>query len=159
MTEYLLPQGLPRQRSFSSSSWRKASGLSPVRDAEFAILSSIKSDFKNIVSEFQEINGQIKSLRDKSVVYGVKLYDLGNEVYLLKCPLDIIVERFEDEFIARFPEIEVFGSGSTESESIHALKKEIIDLYIELSHTAVDEMGLLPKMWSRILNQLIAGSK
>jgi hypothetical protein len=85
-----------------------------------------------------------------------QLHDLGDEDYTLTESILILIEEYPDDVvIARFPELGVFGEGSTDNEAILKLKDAILDLYDELTETESDVLGKLPKMWLRILNKLI----
>lgn len=125
----------------------------PVKDADLLIkLSLIEDKFH---SEIISIENLIKDLHQRPAVYNAKLYDLGHDKYILNNPIEVVIEKYEEETIARFPELELFFSSSTESEAIIGLKQEIIDLFVELASSKEKELGLLPKMWRRILKTLI----
>ena len=135
--------------------WSKAEDFTPISPAELAILTSVRSDFRNIEKIVRDLAEGIKNLQEKPIVYTTYVYDLGNKKYKLKNPINIVIEVYEDEFIAKFPELEIFGSGNTETESILALKEEIITLYVELADSSEKELGRLPQMWRRTLKKLI----
>ncbi len=130
--------------------------FAPIGQAELAILTSIlQSDFRNIERFVRDLTEGIKNLQEKPTFYTTYIHDLGNKKYKLKNPINIVIEVYEDEFIAKFPELEIFGSGNTETESILGLKEELIALYVELVNSSEKELGRLPQMWRRILKQLI----
>ena len=135
--------------------WQRLSNLTPLTDVELSVVSSIKSEFRDVSHRINEIAEMLKVLREKAITYSVKIYDLNSEKCILKYPVDIVLEKYDDEVIARFPELEVFGSGNTESESLIELKREILDLYADLESSGENELGPLPQMWKRILRQII----
>lgn len=144
-----------RQRK--STSWPpETTDFAPIGQTELAILTSIfKSDVKNIQKIICELKEEIKNLQGRETIYETSLYDLGNKKYKLRNPINIIIEVYEDEFIAKFPELEIFGSGNTETMAILDLKNEIIILYDELVNYSEKELGRLPQMWRRILKKLV----
>lgn len=127
----------------------------PLRDADLALMASLRSDFLFIKSGIEQLQITLQKIDDKPIAHATKIYDLGIESVSLKSPLDITIEKYDDECIASVPELETFGSGTTESEAIMELKREIISLYNDLSSTNPNELGSLPKMWLRILNMII----
>lgn len=148
---------LTRVQSRKSALWPEPKDpYAPIDQAEWAILTSIlQSDFKSIEKIIRDITESIKNLQEKPTFYTTYIYDLGDKKYKLKNPINIVIEVYEDVFIAKFPELEIFGSGNTETASILELKEEIITLYVELVNSSEKELGRLPKMWRRILKQLI----
>lgn len=106
------------------------------------------------VLEEKVVNLQ-EELASRPVVKNATLHDLHIEGYKLKSPIQILIEEYEDECVARFPEIEVFGSGDTEPEAVANLRNEIIVLYKDLKTSNDDQLGKLPRAWRRILAKLI----
>ena len=93
----------------------------------------------------------------RPVKYNVQIRDLGDEDYFLKEPLLITIQEFpgEDDIIASFPELELFGDGVTETEAIANLKFEILDMYDELIGENPSGLGEKPQAWLRILKSVI----
>lgn len=84
------------------------------------------------------------------------LFDLGEEDYILKYPITVLVEEYNSgDVIARLPEIEVDGFGLTDAEAIQNLKIGVLDLYDELTECDPEGLGKLPRMWLRILEKII----
>jgi hypothetical protein len=110
---------------------------------------------KQIDSLREKIDNLLSLLRDMPLIKNTILRDLNSEKYSLKENIEIIIEEYQDEIIALWPEIEAFGHGITQPEAILNLKNEIIDLYEDLSNTKEKELGRLPKMWLRILKKVI----
>lgn len=124
-------------------------------EGELAITTSLISDFAGLKRSIEELKSLFSDLSAKPITYSTKIYDLGTDELTLKRPLDIVIEQYEDECISRIPELEVFGSGYTESISIAELKKEMIILYLDLIGSDINTLGALPKMWLRILEPII----
>jgi hypothetical protein len=112
--------------------------------------------YQNLQDQIVEIQKRLESLESALNTYHIEIYDLANEEYSLKSPVQIVIERYDaDEFIARFPELDIFGPGETEPEAVLNLKNEIVDLYDELIALDEKELGRVPRMWLRILKKLI----
>lgn len=84
--------------------------------------------------------------------------DLGEPGILLRTPLIVTLEDWGEEIVASYPEVEAFGSGSTEADAINALKDEVAGLYTELAGVADDKLGKLPKRWKRALLAVAHGA-
>lgn len=77
--------------------------------------------------------------------------DLGNPALVLRTPLIVTLEDFGEEIVASYPEVEAFGSGTTEADAINALKDEVSGLYSELASVPDNKLGKLPRRWKRAL--------
>jgi len=84
--------------------------------------------------------------------------DLGEPGIFLRAPLIVTLEDWGEEIVASYPEVEAFGSGTTEADAINALKDEIAGLYSELASAADDKLGKLPKRWKRALLAVAHGA-
>jgi hypothetical protein len=82
--------------------------------------------------------------------YGLVIGDLNNEMYQVVTPLSIVIEEYQDEIIARCPELNLYASETTDNEAIISLKKEIVSLYEEIEENKL-ELGPLPASWQRVL--------
>lgn len=109
--------------------------------------------------ELHDLKKRVEKLEERPLIYTTRLNDLLTERYILSHPVDIVIEKYDDEYIAKSAELEIFGSGTTESESIINLKKEIVHLYEDLVASDVSELGALPAMWKRILLKMIVSCK
>ena len=105
--------------------------------------------------EINDLKKRVEQLEERPLIYNAKINELLAKKYSLSRPLDIVIEKYNNEYVAKIPEIEIFGSGTTESESIINLKREIIDLYEDLVTSDESELGVLPAMWKRILSNMI----
>lgn len=89
-------------------------------------------------------------------VWSTSILELAG--YSLRFPLVIKVEDFGDEVIAALPEVEAFGSASTEADAINELKVALRDLHDELEAAPEAELGPLPAGWRRALRAAIVSS-
>ncbi len=97
-----------------------------------------------------------QTLEERPRIYSLALHDLGSPGYELVQPLSIIVEEYESEgAIARCPELDAFGEGSTPSAAIGDLKNVILDLYDDLVATDPTALGELPIAWLGFLRRTV----
>jgi BMFP domain-containing protein YqiC len=94
-------------------------------------------------------------LAEQGVVRNAMLCDLGHEGYSLRCPIIVIIEEYEEETVARLPEVEAFASAATEPEALALLKEDIIRLYEDLASTPEEQLGTLPRQWRAVLLRLV----
>jgi len=117
---------------------------------------SLEIEFEEKIDLLLEtMNELLNSLREKPISNNTFLRDLNSNKYTLKEKIEIIIEEYPNETIAKWPELEVFGQGASLSEAILDLKREIADIYEDLSNTGEKELGKIPRMWLRILKKLI----
>lgn len=95
-------------------------------------------------------------LKCRPVVSSAMLLDLGEEGIVLRQPIQVVIERYEEEVTASWPEVEAFGSGDSVSEAILALKRDIVTLHSDLRSTPNNELGALSLGWKRTLQMVIA---
>ncbi len=88
-------------------------------------------------------------------VVSIHLFDLDSEKYILKFPINILVKYQDDEVIAIFPELEIFGEGQNEIEAIDDLKSEFLDLIDDLNELPKHKMGQKLNTWNRVLSQIV----
>lgn len=103
-------------------------------------------------AQLKELN---EELRTRPIVRNTDLWELNSGKYRLTYPINIVIEEYPDETIARWPEVEAFGSGATEAEAIAVLKQDIVSLFEDLVASSDDELGRLPQGWKRILQRII----
>jgi hypothetical protein len=87
--------------------------------------------------------------------YFTVIADLGDERYCLLADTTIVVEEYKDEVVARWPDVEVYASGTTESEAVAGIKRQIVELFEELRTMKSGTLGRLPLSWKRILRRAI----
>lgn len=122
--------------------------LSHEISAVWSLLNTIRQDQEALAQE----------LSQRPVLTQATLYDLDDGVHQLIMPVNIVLEIYQDETLARFPEVEAYGSGTTEGEAITQLKREIVCLFEELESVEFDELGRVPQGWRRTLERLIMRS-
>jgi len=83
--------------------------------------------------------------------WAATISELGESGLALRSPLTVTLEDYGEEIVASYPEVEAFGSGTTEADAINALKDEISGLYTELAATPENKLGKLPRRWKRAL--------
>ena len=83
--------------------------------------------------------------------WAATISELGESGLALRSPLTVTLEDYGEEIVASYPEVEAFGSGSTEADAINALKDEISHLYLELIEAPEKTLGKLPRRWRRAL--------
>jgi hypothetical protein len=66
-----------------------------------------------------------------------------------------MLEDYDSEIIASWPEVEAWGSGATDAEAINALKDDIVRLCDELFVMRPEELGKLPHRWLLSLSAVI----
>ena len=144
-----------------TSSYNPSGTKIPRVEEMFSQGSTTESTESSILERLETLTNQTGQLRvdvqDRPVKYNSQVRDLGDESYSLNEPLIVSIEEYpgEETVIASFPEIEVFGEGATEAEALMNLKWAVLDLYEELTESASDELGDLPKAWLSILRKII----
>ena len=121
-------------------------------------LDALSVDVSWMKSELDRCKRSITKLHEKletrPIVKQTNITEIGDG-FQVKMPIPVTIEEYGDEVIASFPEVEVFGSGTTEAEAISRLKKEIMELYNELLKTPKNELGYLPLAWLRVMDVTI----
>ena len=92
---------------------------------------------------------------DRPATFCAVLTDLNSADYSLLAEIEIVVEEYPDEVVARWPEVEVYANGVTESEALSGLKRQITELFDELETAKPATLGRLPLSWRRILKSTI----
>jgi hypothetical protein len=130
---------------------------SPFTDVFWEIASRLLYD--QWTAQLEKLRAQveilIEELRTRPIVKMGTLMDIGSTHLTLLNPVQIVIEQYEDEVTASWPELEVFGSGDSDSEAILALKRDIVSLYEELCSTPDSELGALALGWKRTLQGVI----
>ena len=110
----------------------------------------------DIIAQLKELN---EELQTRPIIRNTDLWELNSEKYRLIHPINIVIEEYSDEIVARWPEVEAFGSGATEAEAIAILKQDIVSLFEDLVSFSDDELGKLPQGWKRILLRIIEANE
>ena len=101
------------------------------------------------------LNRLERELADRPTVCLSVITDLGDESYRLLTDITLVLEEYRDEFVARWPEVELYASGTTGSEAVAGIKRQIIELFEELRTMDSRTLGKLPLSWKRILRRTV----
>ena len=116
---------------------------------ESIVATQIKCLWPALLQEVQELIGA------QVAPVSAHLSDLASDLYELTSPVPIIIEHYQDEVTARWPEVEAFGAGDTESLAIAALRQDIVDLYCDLKDTPNTSLGRNVQAIRRILMRAV----
>lgn len=109
----------------------------------------LRRDLAQLREETEELREQVASLFDivesRPIVTQTWLRDLGSDTYRLRSPALVTVEEYTDEVVARWPEVEAFGAGDTETQALAALRKDIVSLVEDMEHLLRAEPDRLGK--------------
>lgn len=84
---------------------------------------------------------EIKALiADRPIVRQAFLMTLGARPFQLTRAIPIVLEEYEDETLARWPEVQATGRGATEALAIESLRSDIEYLYGDLSQSSTEEL-------------------
>jgi hypothetical protein len=117
----------------------------------FFVLQKLIADLAIRVVDLQKIKDD--ELAQTLKIYNATIYDLNNNEYDLAVPIQVVIEEYSDETVARIPELNIFTSSDTDTEAILLLKQEVVNLYKELGQCK--NLGELPKSWLNTLNKLL----
>ena len=82
-------------------------------------------DLRRTVDGLRARVNQIEhELEDRPRTYILAITDLGDERYTLVSNISIVLEEYKDEVVARWPDVGVYASGTTESEAIAGIKRK-----------------------------------
>src|SRR4051794_18407009 len=85
------------------------------------------------------------------IVRSIPIHDLNSEELELVQPIQVEIEIYREETIAKVSELNLWASMNSESEALLQIKKEICELWEDLSNSSDSALGKLPSMWKRIL--------
>ena len=101
------------------------------------------------------LNRLERELLDRPTTHLSVITDLGDPGYTLLTEVTLVLEEYRDEVVARWPEVELYASGSTESEAVAGVKRQIVELSEELRTMDSRTLGRLPSSWKRILRRTV----
>jgi len=128
--------------------------LAELKDRVASLASDVES-IKLAIKQCEEgINTILDELREKPIIKQTELLEIDETLEVIM-PIPVVIEEYDDEVIAAFPEIEAFGVGSGEAEAIRNLKEEIRKIFFELEKTSEDELGKLPLTWKKVLLKVV----
>jgi len=107
---------------------------------------------QELVVTVQDLHKRVDS---QPLVSNATLFDLGDLGYALTAPLLVTLEMYPEEVVARFPAIDAYGSGETESEALEMLKESIVDTYEFLIAEDSERLGRLPRAWLTTLRKVM----
>jgi len=118
----------------------------------------LNSQVESVKSELQQckegISTILNELREKPIIKQTELFEMDETLEVIR-PIPVVIEEYDDEVIATFPEIEAFGVGLCEAEAIIDLKSEIRKIFFELEELGDKELGKLPLSWKRVLSKVV----
>jgi len=130
-------------------------GLTDLLSLMESLEGAIGSAMKQMTALSKRVEALEERLAEQGVVRSAMLCDLGHEEYSLRWPIAVVIEEYDEETVARLPEVEAFASAATEAEALALLKEDMIDLYEDLTSTPEDQLGTLPRQWRAVLSRLI----
>jgi hypothetical protein len=140
-------------------------GLKFVRELELSEVKDqvddLSSQVESVASELQQCKEDISAVLDKLNELGEKPITKQTELFEVDAtlevtrPIPVVIEEYDDEVIASFPEIEAFGAGLCEAEAIIDLKNEIRKMFFELEEISDEKLGKLPLSWKRVLSKVV----
>lgn len=118
----------------------------------------LRRDLDRLMEQNRELREQMNSflemIQARPIVSQTWLRDLSSETHRLKTPILVTVEQYADEVTARWPEVEGFGAGATETQALAALKSDIVSLFEDvqyLQETEPDRLGKPLRSIARVL--------
>jgi hypothetical protein len=113
------------------------------------------ADLREQVSILQEqVRELMEAIQGTERTYNATIHELGNSKYELTTPIQVVVEEYQEETIARIPELNLYASADTDTEAINELKQEVVNLYEDLQ-SSNRRLGALPESWLQTLRRLI----
>ncbi len=110
-------------------------------------------------NEIRELLEEVKELRTelsgRPLVSTILLSNLNDVRVTVANPISVIVEEYDEECLARWPEVNAYGIGSTLSEAIHYLKDNIVELYYDLANRDEEILGDIADETLRTLRSYI----
>ena len=108
-------------------------------------LEQLFSEMLTFSQEFRELGSRLSQLEEtiseRPVVGVTFLSSLANQELELSRWIPIVLEQFDEEAVARWPEVEATGIGATEFEAIESLRKDIAELFEDLSSSDSSELS------------------
>jgi len=111
----------------------------------FGVEANIYSMMLQLSADLKQLSEEVRLLKEellsRPLVSSVLLNDLSDARLEIAKSISIIVEETDEECLARWPEVNAFGIGSTISEAICNLKENILDLYFDISSREKETLG------------------
>ena len=110
----------------------------------------------SLMAHVAELQTQVRELTEaldsKPNVYSMVIHEIGTVDLRVVTPFSVVVEETDDETIARWPEIRVYGVGDTLGQALVQLKAEIAALHTDLSKRDPNSLGKLARKTLQTLN-------
>jgi hypothetical protein len=119
-----------------------------------ATVSAVEKINEIVINIQERPNELSENFRDMGKLYTSTIYELGIAEHELTSPIQIVLEEYQKETVARLPELNLYASADTDTEAIIGLKQEIVKLYEDLE-SSNRRLGPLPESWLRTLRKLI----
>jgi len=96
-----------------------------------------------------------KRLDIPSRTWSISMVSLGHDDLKLRFPLVVGIEDYGSEFVASWPEVEIYGSGQTEADAVNALKDALVQLYKDCLGTDENDFSKTPRRWLMALRAIV----
>ena len=97
--------------------------------------------FNEVRALLQEVKELRSDFRSRPLTSSILLTNLNNKGLSIRHPISVIVEEYDEECLARWPEANAHGLGPTLYEAIVDLKQNIVDLFSDLSDRDEESLG------------------
>ena len=89
---------------------------------------AIQEQWEKLRTQVGELQKELWKLRSTFKVYSIAVNDLGKDEWRLDKPLTVAVEQHgEEDFIACFYDVDVYGYGDSIPEALDDLKERLIN--------------------------------
>lgn len=133
-----------------------APALAEVRSALARLEEHVSALTARLDATLRDLHRLEETLRERPIIRCATLSDLGTGGFSLTSAVSVVIEEYESEVIARWPEIEAVGSGSTEAEALWRLKEDVVELIEELTSAKQDELGPEPQSTLQVLKRMVS---
>ena len=110
----------------------------PVSGPSLQYFLQLTNELKTLLEELNELRSE---LRSRPITSSVLLNNLNTNSLSFQHPISIILEEYDEECLAMWPEVNVHGLGSTLNEAISDLKQNIVNLFFDLSNREEESLG------------------
>lgn len=110
----------------------------PVSGQSLQYFLQLTNELKTLLEELKELRSE---LRSRPITSSVLLNNLNTNSLSIQHPISIILEEYDEECLAIWPEVNVHGLGSTLNEAISDLKQNIVNLFFDLSNREEESLG------------------
>lgn len=115
-------------------------------------MAQLTSRIDAIQKKLIEIDEELKGGYIASPLF---LYDLNSDKFNLKTPLPGVLEAYNDGFVARIPEFNLWAEDNVESVAINNLKDQVSEFYQQLKDTPEEALGRLLQRARLFLSKVI----